>query len=174
MTSVDFVRSYLPFALQTQAKTGIHPHFILAQAALESGWGKKAPGNMFFGVKDTDGVNGNEQLLTTTEYSKSANLKFPQIISITEEIRKGVKWFRYRVRDYFRKYNTPEESFTDHARFFLRNRRYATALQFKEDPYRFAREVAKAGYATDPDYEKKIVALIAQIARIAREVQSKS
>jgi flagellar protein FlgJ len=77
------------------------------------------------------------------------------------------------VRDYFRKYNTPEESFTDHARFFLRNRRYAAALKVKEDPYAFAREVAKAGYATDPDYEKKIVALIAQIARIAREVQSK-
>ena len=80
MTSIDFVKTYLPFALQTQAKTGIHAYFVLAQAALESGWGKKAPGNMFFGVKDTDGVNGNEQLLTTTEFSKSPNLKFPQII----------------------------------------------------------------------------------------------
>jgi len=159
----DFVKNNLPFALMTEHKTGISALFILAQAALESGWGKAAPGNMFFGVKDRDGINGNEQLLTTTEYSKSPNLKLPVILSITKEVRKGVEWFKYRVKDYFRKYATPEASFTDHANFFIRNKRYAKALQFKENPYRFAQEVHKAGYATDPAYSEKLSKIISEI-----------
>lgn len=158
-----FVTDLRPFAIQTQNKTGIAADFILAQAALESGWGKSAPGNMYFGVKDTDGINGNEQLLATTEFSRNPNLKFPVILSVTKEIRKGVEWFRYRVRDYFRKYKTPEESFTDHAQFFLKNRRYREALKVRNDPYAFAAEVAKAGYATDPDYVKKLHSIIKEI-----------
>ena len=158
-----FVQDLRPFAIQTQNKTGIHADFILAQAALESGWGKSAPGNMFFGVKDTDGINGNEQLLTTTEFSRNPNLKFPVILSVTKEVRKGVEWFRYRIRDYFRKYKTPEESFTDHAKFFERNRRYRAALCVKHDPFLFAEAIAKAGYATDPDYTRKLHSVIREI-----------
>lgn len=158
-----FVSDLRPFAIETQNKTGISADFILAQAALESGWGRHAPGNMFFGVKDTDGINGNEQLLTTTEYSRNPNLKFPVILSVTSEIRKGVQWFRYRVRDYFRKYKTPEESFTDHAKFFQRNRRYRAALNVRHDPFLFAEAVAKAGYATDPEYVKKLHSVIREI-----------
>jgi flagellum-specific peptidoglycan hydrolase FlgJ len=152
MTPADFVKDYLPFALQTQKKTGISAIAVLAQAALESGWGKAAPGNMFFGVKDTDGVNGNEQLLTTTEYSRRADLKFPEIISITPVVRNGEKWFKYKVKDYFRKYETPEECFTDHTKFFFANKRYAKALEVKGDPDKFIDAIAKAGYATAPDY----------------------
>ena len=163
MTTKDFVKKYHGFALQTQDKTGISATFILAQAALESGWGKHAPGNMFFGVKDTDGVNGNEQLLTTTEYLKTDKAKFPVVLSIEKVVRNGVQWFKYRVRDYFRKYPTPEASFTDHAMFFIRNKRYSKALQFRDNPYRFAQEVAKAGYATDPNYSNKLSQVIAMI-----------
>ncbi len=161
-----FVQDLRPFAIQTQNKTGIHADFILAQAALESGWGKSAPGNMFFGVKDTDGINGNEQLLTTTEFSRNPNLKFPVILSVTKEVRKGVEWFRYRIRDYFRKYKTPEESFTDHAKFFERNRRYRAALSVKHDPFLFAEAIAKAGYATDPDYTRKLHSVIREIQNL--------
>ena len=49
MTPKDFIKQYKPFALETERKTGISHLFILAQAALESGWGNSAPGNMFFG-----------------------------------------------------------------------------------------------------------------------------
>lgn len=152
MQQHEFVNKFLPFAKQTEAKTGISAIAILAQAALESGWGKAAPGNMFFGVKDTDGINGNEQLLTTTEYSRRADLKFPQVISVTPIVRNGIKMFRYRVKDYFRKYNSPEESFTDHARFFIKNKRYVEALEVKHNPYLFIDAIAKAGYATAPNY----------------------
>lgn len=156
MKPLEFVQAYAGFAKQTQDKTGISAIAILAQAALESGWGKACPGNMFFGVKDADGLNGNEQLLTTTEYSRRADLKFPVIISITPIVRNGEKWFRYRVKDYFRKYNTPEECFTDHAQFFFRYKRYAKALLVKSNPYAFIEEIAKAGYATDPGYADKL------------------
>lgn len=154
MTPKEFVTKFYSFAKQTEDKTGISAVFILAQAALESGWGASIPGNLFFGVKDTDGVNGNEQLLKTSEYLATDKAKFPQILSITWDASK--KLYHYVVRDYFRKYNTPEESFTDHAGFFFKNSRYKTALTVRTDPYKFATEVAKAGYATAPNYESAL------------------
>lgn len=148
----DFVSTFLPFARQTEEKTGISAIAILAQAALESGWGSVCPGNMMFGVKDSDGLNGNEQLLTTTEYSRRADLKFPEIISITPVVLSGQKYFKYKVKDYFRKYATPEESFTDHARFLIANKRYGAALSVKSDPIKFVQALAASGYATAPNY----------------------
>lgn len=161
----EFVTKYLPFARQTETKTGISAIAILAQAALESGWGEAAPGNALFGVKDTDGINGNEQLLTTTEYSRRADLKFPQVISVTPIVRNGVKMFRYKVKDYFRKYNTPEECFTDHANFFLKNKRYAEALQVKHNPMLFIDAIAAAGYATAPNYASTLKAVAKTIEK---------
>jgi len=152
MTPKLFVQTYYPHAMEVQKRTGISAVAILTQAALESAWGRVAPGFMFFGVKDTDGINGNEQLLTTTEYSSRANLKFPVILSITPVLRNGRKMFKYKVKDYFRKYKTPEECFNDHAQFFFKNKRYSEALKFKGESNRFFEEIAKAGYATDPNY----------------------
>ena len=152
MKPKEFVSAFLQFAKETERKTGISAIAILAQAALESGWGKAAPGNMFFGVKDTDGINGNEQLLTTTEYSRRSDLKFPEIISVTPVLKNGQKYFKYIVKDYFRKYDTPEQCFTDHTTFFFKNPRYTIALEVRSDPYQFIDEIAKAGYATAPDY----------------------
>lgn len=165
MTPRKFVTMLLPFARQTEEKTGISSIAILAQAALESGWGKAAVGNMYFGVKDTDGVNGNEQLLTTTEYSRRSDLKFPEIISVEPVLRNGQKYFKYRVMDYFRKYNSPEECFTDHANFFLRNPRYSEALKVKGDPKLFIDAIAKAGYATDPNYSALLKSVAYSIER---------
>jgi flagellar protein FlgJ len=156
MTIKDFVGAYYADAKKTQNATGISWIAILAQAALESGWGKACPGNCFFGIKDSDGINGNEQLLTTTEYSRRADLKFPVIISITPIVRNGQKWFRYRIKDYFRKYDTPAECFTDHAHFFFKYKRYNNALKVMADPYKFIDAISEAGYATDPDYAKKL------------------
>lgn len=168
MTPKDFVKKYYPFALESEQKTGISAVATLAQAALESGWAKFAPGNMFFGVKDTDGINGNEQLLTTTEYSRRMDLKFPEIISIKPVVRNGVKMFKYTVKDWFRKYDSPADCFTDHGRFFLANPRYAAALRVKGDPVAFVKEIAKAGYATDPNYAGTLVSIIAMIRGVLK------
>ena len=165
MTAKDFVKEFLPEAKKAQVETGISALAILAQAALESGWGKAAPGFMFFGVKDTDGINGNEQLLVTTEYSRRADLKFPEVISVTPVVRDGQKWFKYKVKDYFRKYNSAAECFADHGKFFLRNPRYTKALEVKEDANKFIDEISKAGYATDPNYATLLKSIVKTIEK---------
>ena len=162
----DFVKFLYPFAKESENKTGINAIVILSQAALESGWNSSSPGWMYFGVKDTDGINGNEQLLVTTEYSRRYDLKFPEILSITPVIIKGQKYFKYRVKDYFRKYNSPEECFTDHAKFFLRNPRYKKALEVRNNPYQFITEIARAGYATDPEYANKLISIANRIEKV--------
>jgi len=163
MDAKKFVDLFYPYAKQTHDKTGISPVAILAQAAIESGWGEHAPGNMFFGVKDSDGINGNEQLITTTEYHTRVDIKYPEVISVTPCVINGVKKFKYRVKDYFRKYETPEECFTDHAQFFFKNPRYHLALQFKSDALKFIDLITIAGYATDPNYASTLKSIAKKI-----------
>jgi flagellum-specific peptidoglycan hydrolase FlgJ len=166
MLPKDFVGTYLPYAREAQAATGIHAAAILAQAALESGWGQRAVGNMFFGIKDTQkGKTGHGQLLVTTEYFKTPDQKhlFPEVLSVTwNEKRK--RW-KYVVKDWFRKYDSPAGSFKDHAQFFLENQRYTKAMTVASDPILFLQEVAKAGYATAPDYAKILIQLVKMIQR---------
>jgi flagellar protein FlgJ len=165
MTVSEFVTRFKEDALRAQEKSGIDRRFILAQAALESGWGKHAPGNMFFGVKASKNTPPEKkQLLLTSEVLKDdkQGYRFPIVLSITK--RPDGKYL-YRVKDWFRKYQTPEECFNDHAGFFYRHKRYAEGLKVKDDPYKFAEAVAKAGYATDPSYAdklKRIIKLIEQ------------
>lgn len=162
----DFVATYLPYAMETQAVTGIAAEAILAQAALESGWGEHAVGNMFFGIKDTDkGKTGKGQLVVTTEYlsRQDQHHLFPEVLSVTWNERRK-KW-KYIVRDWFRKYDSPAGSFIDHAQFFLKNPRYGNAVANGSDPVRFFQEVAKAGYATAPDYATVLIQLVNMIRR---------
>ena len=163
MTPKEFVKKYKPFALETECKTGISHLFILAQSALETGWGNSAPGNMMFGVKASISTPPEKrQLVKTTEILATDKAKFPVIISI--EKRPDGK-FKYIVKDWFRKYDSPEESFTDHANLFVNNKRYAKALEVKADPYKFAEEVAKAGYATEPTYAERLKGVIRTIEK---------
>lgn len=164
MTPKEFIKKYKPFALETERKTGISALFILAQSALETGWGKSAPGNMMFGVKASVSTPAEKrQLVQTTEILATDKAKFPVIISI--EKRPDGK-FKYTVKDWFRKYDSPEESFTDHANLFVNNKRYAKALLVRSDPYKFAEEVAKAGYATAPNYAESLKKLIKEIEKV--------
>jgi len=164
MTPKEFITKFLPFALETERKTGISALFTLAQSAFETGWGKHAPGNMMFGVKSKESMPAEKrQLVQTTEILDTDKEKFPVIISI--EKRSDGK-YKYIVKDWFRKYDTPEESFTDHARLFLTNKRYAKALEVKTDPYKFAEEVAKAGYATEPTYAERLKGVIRKVEEL--------
>lgn len=168
MTPKEFIKQYKPFALETERKTGISHLFTLAQAALETGWGERGVGNNFFGIKVPKNLvsstpNEKKQLLFTTEVLNSPTpnpQQFPKIISISK--RTDGKWL-YCVQDWFRKYDTPEECFTDHAQFFFKNKRYAKALLVRSDPYKFAEEVAQAGYATAPNYANKLKGVIKTI-----------
>lgn len=166
MTPERFVDAYYGFARQAEKKTGIPALFALAQSALESGWGKSAPGNMLFGIKPGNGKSfggwqGDKQLVTTAEYSTSANLKFPQILPGYPK-KEGDK-YKYLVKDYFRSYPSPLYSFLDWAGMLSGLSRYSKAMQNKNDPFLFAEQVAKAGYATDPTYAKKVIGVMQQL-----------
>ena len=156
LTPQQFVVTFKPYAIECMKKTGIHYHATLTQAALESGWGEQMPGNNLFGIKDTDGVNGNEQLLTTTEVLSSDKAKFPVILSI----KKVGSLFYYTVKDWFRKYPTVADGFNDHANYFLQNSRYYKARAYRGDAEQFLREVPRAGYATAPDYEQQLISTL--------------
>ena len=163
MTPKEFVKKYKPFALETERKTGISHLFILAQSALETGWAKSIPDNNMFGVKAKAGTPAEKrQLVVTKEVLCSPNVSFPEIIRIT---KRADGKYQYEVKDWFRKYDSPEESFTDHANLFMNNKRYAKALLVRSDPYKFAEEVAKAGYATEPTYAERLKGVIKTIEK---------
>lgn len=167
LTPLEFVKKYKDAAYAAEKQTGLSAVVLLAQAALESGWGSKVVGNMFFGVKDPDkGKTGKGQLIVTTEYLKNSDQGhlFPEVISV--EWNEKRQRYKYTVRDWFRKYDSPEECFLEHAMLFKKNPRYDGV--FKIDPFDYAeqiREIQKAGYASAPNYADVLIAVARTIVR---------
>lgn len=145
MTPQDFVTAYLPAAVENERRMGVPWQVTLAQAALESGWGQYAPGFNFFGIKADPSWTGARQKLKTREVIKGVNIY---------------------IEDDFRAYPSALDSFADHAAFLKKWDRYAPAFQTK-DPREFARRVAAAGYATDPNYAAALVKIIGQLEQSA-------
>ena len=154
--------------IYSQKAKVVFPATILTRAAIESGWGKNAPNNNFFGIKDTDGVNGNEFLLTTTEYHKTQNVKYPKVLSVVFDAVR--KLFKYKVQDYFRKYNTASESFYDFCMFLIKNPRYAKAFDSK-NAYDQGSAICFAGYATHPDAVKLTRQVTVSIEKIITDLK---
>ena len=165
MTPSEFKRTYYPTIERVCAETGLNPLFVAAQAALETGWGKKAIGNNLFGITAGDKWTGNRQIVRTMEYFRDDRQggNFARVHSITA-LADGR--YRYDVDRAFRDYDSVEECVRDHFRV-LSARRYQKAMQFRNDVHRFAYEVAKAGYCTgDPEvYAKSISSIARMIAR---------
>lgn len=161
MTPEQFVSTYLPFAKESENKTGISHLFTLAQGALESGWGKKVVGNNFFGIKSFSDKD-KRQLITTTEILSTPDRKFPEVISVTK-LPSGK--YKYKVKDWFKAYDSPADCFHDHDSFFFKNPRYKEALKDKADPYKFAEGVAKAGYATATNYADTLKSMIDSVKK---------
>jgi len=162
MTPEEFVKTYLPEANKVEKETGFNHLITLTQGALESGWGKKALGNNFFGIKWSEGNKQDKQLITTTEYHSKDSVKYPEVISV---VRQPNGTFKYTVKDWFRKYKTPAEGFEDHITFFLKNPRYSKALLVKNNPSKFFEEIAKAGYATAPDYADQLKSVMNSVIK---------
>jgi flagellum-specific peptidoglycan hydrolase FlgJ len=139
MTKAQFIEFVGHNARQSMAETGVPASVTVAQAILETGWGKSTIGDAknLFGIKGT---------------GPAGSIRVP-----TKEFING-RWVTINAP--FAKYNSYEQSITEHARFFLRNRRYARALQVANDPDAFAREIHRAGYATDPGYSGKLITLM--------------
>lgn len=131
MASMTDIKRY---AEEASRLTGVPASVIAAQAALESRYGKSAPGNNFFGVKAFRSWTGPTQNLMTTEY---------------------VNGKKVRVRQPFRKYATPLDSFVDWANVIKNNPRYADVLA-AQTPEEAMQALAASGYATDPKYYSKL------------------
>lgn len=158
----DFFNQYAPMAIDSMRQTQVPASVTLAQAALESGWGRHAPGNNFFGIKAGRNWTGRVQLLRTREVHRDndrSRHSYPEVISITQRPDGKYDWL---VRDNFRAYDTATDSFNDHGNLLRNNARYRPAFQHTQDGIRFAEEVARAGYATDPNYAAQLTNLIRQ------------
>jgi hypothetical protein len=131
----DFYNTYLPYAQQASQRTGLDPRLILAQSAIESGWGKHAPGNNMFGIKSHGQPGGNT--LGTTEYGPNG---------------------AYRTTDSFRAYDHPGDSFGGYADFLLSNPRYKDVMGAQGLEAQ-AQALGKSGYATDPNYGSSVLSL---------------
>jgi flagellar protein FlgJ len=141
----DFVDRVWPHALEAAARTGVPAHFLVAQSALESGWGKRelrtgdgSPSFNVFGIKAGRGWAGATVEVQTTEFVDG----IPQT-----------------VRAKFRAYGSYAEAFSDYARLLSSHPRYANVVG-QQDGVQFARSLQRAGYATDPLYADKLARII--------------
>ncbi|CAN7507493.1 flagellar assembly peptidoglycan hydrolase FlgJ [Caballeronia sp. LjRoot31] len=137
-------------AQAASSATGIPARFIIGQAALESGWGKRQIKNTdgssshnVFGIKATSDWSGKTTSAVTTEYVNGK----PQ-----------------KVVEKFRSYDSYEDALTDYASVLKSNPRYAPVVEASRDAAGFAHGMQKAGYATDPQYAKKLISIMRHIA----------
>jgi flagellar protein FlgJ len=141
----DFVNKVWTYAREASQATGIPAHFVVAQAALESGWGKNeirradgSPSFNLFGIKASRNWSGAVTETVTTEYVNG----MPQ-----------------KTAEKFRAYGSYAEAFQDYANLLRNNPRYAAVLD-QQDAAGFARGLQRAGYATDPVYGDKLMQIV--------------
>lgn len=156
---VEFVVKNYPMALAAQKQFPNIPwQLFLAHAGLESGFGKHAPENNFYGTKPGKLWKGKTQLLTTHEIlPKRSGYKFPEVISVIDSTKYPGK-FDWKVKDYFRAYNSPLEAFLDYGHF-ISSGCYKNATASGTIAQKI-QKIKDCGYATDPGYVQKLLKLI--------------
>lgn len=142
-TPQEFIEALLPHAEKAAKELGIPARVLVAQAALETGWGKhqirNADGSSsynLFGIKANAGWNGDRVTTQTTEFE-------------------GGRFEKQSAQ--FRAYGSIAEAFDDYAHFLKSNPRYGDALRHQGSAHQFVSGLQKAGYATDPGYAGKIL-----------------
>lgn len=149
----DFVERVNAEAKIAAEQTGIPAEYMVGQAALESGWGRReiraadgTPSFNLFGIKAGKNWTGKTVEVTTTEY---------------------VNGVAQKVKARFRAYESYAEGFADYAKLINTSPRYAASRQ-AGSAFEFARALQRGGYATDPLYAQKLAGTIASTERIAR------
>lgn len=144
----NFVARLLPAAQRASEASGVPAQLIMAQAALESGWGRREikgeggqPTFNLFGIKADKSWKGPVAEITTTEY---------------------VRGKAEQTQASFRAYASYDEAFADYARFLTSNPRYAS-VRSAPDATEAAHGLRRAGYATDPAYGDKLVRIMKQL-----------
>jgi flagellar protein FlgJ len=145
----EFIATMLPMAEEAAARIGVDPKVLVAQAALETGWGKSVmrsnaggSSHNLFGIKATGSWQGD------------------QARAITSEFRDG-KMVKETAA--FRSYDSYADSFHDLVNVLQRNDRYQDVVKAADNPEQFVKELQKAGYATDPNYASKISSIAKQM-----------
>ncbi|HYE85664.1 MAG TPA: flagellar assembly peptidoglycan hydrolase FlgJ [Vicinamibacterales bacterium] len=143
-TPEAFVASIWPHAQKAAEELGVCPKVLVAQAALETGWGRHRPrradgsvGNNLFGIKAGAGYRGESVKQPTFEFVNGRHV---------------------RVNAEFRDYDSPAESFADYVQLLRNSPRYASAVGVS-NTRAFARALQNCGYATDPQYAAKLTAI---------------
>ncbi|MGU9814536.1 flagellar assembly peptidoglycan hydrolase FlgJ [Pseudomonas sp. LF135] len=149
----EFVATMLPMAKAAAARIGVDPKYLVAQAALETGWGKSvmraedgSSSHNLFGIKAGQSWQGGQARAITSEFRNGSMVK---------------------ETAQFRSYNSYQDSFHDLVTLLQSNDRYKEVVKSADNPEQFVRELQKAGYATDPDYASKI----SQIAKTMNSYQ---
>ncbi|MDO9116307.1 MAG: flagellar assembly peptidoglycan hydrolase FlgJ [Polaromonas sp.] len=145
----QFVSRMLPAAQRASEATGVPAQLIMAQAALESGWGRRE-------IRAEDGQTSYNVFGIKADKS----WKGPVVETMTTEYVNGVA---QKGRASFRAYGSYDEAFSDYARFLVTNPRYANVLS-TQDPSEAAHGLQRAGYATDPQYGGKLVRIMKQMS----------
>ncbi len=142
----DFIDKVLPVLKTALAASGLNPLAVLAQGALETGWGAH--------VIHTAAGDSSHNLFNI---KASSDWEGPSVEVSTLEFRGGVP---VRQRDRFRAYESVESAVRDYVSVLKGDSRYQRALDVAQDPARFADELQKAGYATDPHYAAKLLRVL--------------
>ena len=143
MNPSEFIMRLTPAAVSSAKSTGVPASITIAQAALESAWGESGltkVGNNLFGIKADSLWRGQTLTLNTKEFIKGQWVVVPAL---------------------WRKYPSWQASIDDHAAFLKRNPRYKACFACSSAPA-FAKALAQAGYATDPEYANKLIAVMAK------------
>lgn len=151
----DYVRKVMPYAKDTADKLGVDASILVAQSALETGWGKYVltnehgqSSNNVFNIKATPGWQAKRVAHHTLEFNN------------------GVV---YREAAEFRAYDSVQGSFEDYALFIGENGRYKNALQKAGNNDEYIKQLQQAGYATDPDYANKVLAVANRVEQYIKE-----
>jgi flagellar protein FlgJ len=154
-----FIEQVMPHAQAAARELGVDPRALVAQAALETGWGTSQPADAggtshnLFGIKAGANWQGASVTSDTTEYSAG--------VAGTERAR-------------FRSYEDIAESVADYVRVIRDNPRYSAALNTGDDVRAFANALQRGGYATDPQYANKLVAVAERLGLAAPVTSFKS
>ncbi|GGF52125.1 flagellar assembly peptidoglycan hydrolase FlgJ [Alteromonas lipolytica] len=140
-----FVEQLWPAASKAAAQLGIEPQALLAQAAVETGWGQHVihqgngeSGNNLFGIKANASWQGGSAAVSTMEFDGTV---------------------ARQQRAAFRTYDSLEQGFADYVQFIMQQDRYQSAVQQADDPKAYFKALQDAGYATDPNYADKVMAV---------------
>ncbi|WP_031433585.1 flagellar assembly peptidoglycan hydrolase FlgJ [Methylomarinum vadi] len=142
-SQAQFVAHLRPYAEQAASELGVDAGVLLAQAALETGWGKAV-------LKYADGSSSHNLFNIKADRSWRGN----QVGHKTVEFADGIGRQEMAA---FRAYDSYRDSFKDYVRFVKGNPRYANAMKMAGNPERYMHELQRAGYATDPTYAAKVM-----------------